>query len=326
MKALQRMFDSSVGTVGLYDHTDDTYHTALMVGSYNLAGGITTNDKISYMYHNCPSCGCGISAPLATGSKDAFLTECEDCGFTIATLTQHREQLNIKNYDGLIITDEESFKKALYLSSTIFIVRTYWALDRYLTSNWDRHKRSFFDFIDPELSISMYRNPASFDKINDALQDRSSKINVGDKVDYDLSKETLLSPKNFDTYFNHVKLGNINIFDNHESGFVDKMMFVTTTVIPIFLPLALFAPEFLKKVEKIKGYKLRLTDEGKDKKLKSIPGINVAETISLTVESFEDFPTDLKCLGCGTLVDGEDASNGKCPHCLKKLKVTEKVK
>lgn len=317
MRPRQQILESSVPVKRVYDtESDEVYHTALMMGSYHLTGGESTEEgEQAYVLIVCPSCGCSSTARFDT-QLNAFLPTCEDCGYSIAMITNHKAQLNKAHYEDLIVSDEKTLKEAIYYSMMISIVGTTHFFEEHVQGAGRRRNfiDMYMDFINPALTVSMFRNEASYEKIQLAIEERGSPSTT---EDYNLGASTLLSKKNLDKYIETLKTGNINILYSSDAGIPKDMLFITTEHFPIFIPLSIFKATFLQEILAIKGQRLVETREDGSSKIPAfvIPRKPTATQRLLHIEDMNNLPEDLQCKGCGTFVSKVDIKKQICNVC-----------
>jgi len=304
----------------------DTYSgNALCFGSYTIAGGIAEKKLSAHTLYDCPSCGCTVSS-FVLSSKNVYNTECGECGYMMAMFHAMNQQMDTDNYGTLQITDTEALKKAIYNSLMIYSV-TYFNFVKdhlYHESEKQRAINYFFSWLDKMLNISMFRNEASYLKVNMAF----SAIESSDRknIDYNLETNTLLSLKNFNHAFEAIKVGNINIFEEIGVGIPDKALFITMKRLPVFIPLKLLSDSFLKELKGINQTQVINPEKGKSKDIKftniySYP----LPSFSITREKIEEIragKVKVACKGCGSNIENEDLDISKCVTCNMRLNIS----
>jgi len=315
MIATQYNVDDSAEIIGVVGEEDHNYCAALITGGYNLVGGLSGEDEKAYIHHECPNCGCTVSSNIIT-DRDAFIMTCEECNYNIATVTNHREQLKIKNYDNLKISDIESFKHAIYLSAMISVAGTYNFMFKYITSDRERvsYLERYFSFLNRELAVSLFRNGNSFTKVMTTLADLRTEEAT---KNYNIGLGCLLSNKNLENFMCKIKVRNINILTDTDVGITDKMMYITTSVFPIFLPLELFEEEYLEMLCNLKGTKLKImekTESEEEGSFKILPKFTGTRSL-IRVDDINNIQEEVRCKACGNFLSKKDIKDKMCNHC-----------
>lgn len=295
-------FGTSVRMKGPSPYIQDEDYFCLGVGSYHLIGGNFEGEgENPYATFMCPECGQPAFLKVNV-AESVFTTSCEECGISLCMISNIPQQMNWDTYGDLVVSDLETLHNAMYHSVAASIIGTFNFLKNnvYLTEGSTvQYQERFLEYINNMLSVSMFRNDNSFRKLTDAIAARV----LDNTVPIDMSDACLFSSKNINKYFRKLKVQNVNIFTGEEVGMPNKMVYISTKFMPIYLPYEIFEEKFLERLVDLKGTKLKANAD--------ISSFKLAPKTSLKTMKFGEGV----CPACGSALEEEDVVAAKCLQC-----------